>query len=282
MKILEIYKVSLNDFFSKQILALAILPIIGGVVFWAILFYIAHEVFGNEIFWALRVDNDFVGDFSWVQEILDRIVRFLIYIVSFVLPFLFAYLGNLIICAFLSEPIAKIIAARNFVLIDSIESKKEIESNAKSALLDSMNAESKSAQNSQNSQKLKLEGDTSLFRSLWQLVKHYALWVVLICAFLPVYFVPILGAFAFIVPNYLLFYWRLVVDMGECVLDRASFVFFEIKQKWFLRRAILPLFVLNFVPILNFFVPIFSLVVSAHIFLRELAKMRGFEFRNKH
>ncbi|WP_300972338.1 EI24 domain-containing protein, partial [Helicobacter rodentium] len=83
---------------------------------------------------------------------------------------------------------------------------------------------------------------------------------------LPLYFVPFIGSFVILLPNYWLFSKTLVADVGEGIFEKKQLKQIKREQKSKIRGITLPLYGLSLIPILGFFAPVFALTTLAHLF----------------
>lgn len=228
-----------TDFFSPYILKLVFLPLLFSILFWGAIFYF----FGGVAFdWLYSfVDLDFSFSLKillWIQSGLNFIIKLSLIALFVVAFYVFVMLSNLAFCGFLTP----------FVV--SYVHKTHYEANP-------------------------LFDDFGIVHILFFLLKTYLLYFLFLLLLLPFYFIPFLGALLILFLNYWLFYKTLAMDAGERIFTKEKFRGALMLYKNKIRGVVLPLYGLSLIPILNFFIPFYALIVLVHLFFylqsKELA-----------
>ena len=146
-----------NDFFTPFMLKLAILPLVISLLFWAIIFYFFGDNLFLELYDFIRPDLAIETSWlSWIQSLLDFIIKATLFIVLFVSFLVLSLLSNLIICSFLTPLVVNFIHKRHY-------------------------------------QNIQIAPDTSLFSSILSLVWIYLVYGFFLLILIPFYFIPFVG-----------------------------------------------------------------------------------------
>lgn len=219
-----------NDFFTPFMLKLAILPLVISLLFWAIIFYFFGDNLFLELYDFIRPDLAIETSWlSWIQSLLDFIIKATLFIVLFVSFLVLSLLSNLIICSFLTPLVVNFIHKRHY-------------------------------------QNIQIAPDTSLFSSILSLVWIYLAYGFFLLILIPFYFIPFVGTLFVLLPNYWLFSKTLSQDVGENIFKKTEFKTIKKTYKTSIRSLILPLYGLSLIPFLNFFIPFFALAALTHLF----------------
>ena len=219
-----------NDFFTPFMLKLAILPLVISLLFWTIIFYFFGDNLFLELYDFIRPDLAIETSWlSWIQSLLDFIIKATLFIVLFVSFLVLSLLSNLIICSFLTPLVVNFIHKRHY-------------------------------------QNIQIAPDTSLFSSILSLVWIYLVYGFFLLILIPFYFIPFVGTLFVLLPNYWLFSKTLSQDVGENIFKKTEFKTIKKTYKTSIRGLILPLYGLSLIPFLNFFIPFFALAALTHLF----------------
>lgn len=219
-----------KDFFTPYLLSLTFLPLFFAFIFWSVILYIFGGDWYAMLYQYLRLDlNLSIAWLTWIQSGLDYIIKTTLFVFLAFCFLIFSLLLTLIICSFLAPFVV------NFVR------NKHYPSHS-------------------------LDGNTSMVVSLFSLFGIYLLYLLFLILLLPLYFVPFVGSFVILLPNYWLFSKTLVADVGEGIFEKKQLKQIKKEQKSKIRSITLPLYGLSLIPILGFFAPVFALATLSHLF----------------
>ncbi|QOQ98235.1 EI24 domain-containing protein [Helicobacter winghamensis] len=226
----EYFELGRRDFFTPYLLKLAFLPLFFGFALLCGILYI----FGGEwyvfLYESLRVDFGFSSAWlAWIQSLFDYVIK-----ASVIVLFIFgvlagSFLISLSVCAFVTPYVARYIRDLHY-------------------------------------QECSIEGNANTFVVLLWLFGVYVCYALFLLALLPLYFIPFVGGFVMLIPSYWLFSKTMIADVGETIFKKEAFKELKKTQKGKVRSAVIPLFLINLIPIVGFFSPVYALSVLAHLF----------------
>ena len=220
-----------KDFLSFYILRLVFLPLLFSLLFWGVIFYFFGGLGFERLYELLRPNLALeISWLLWIQGVIDFVIKATLWVFFVILFLVLSLLSNLIICSFLAPLVVKFVCSKHYA-------------------------------------HKSLQGDTGLFVSVFYLLKTYVLYFVFLVILIPFYFIPFLGSLLILLPNYWLFSKTLVADVGENIFTQEDFKTIKKEHKKTIRNVILPLYGFSLIPLLNFFIPLYALVVLSHLFL---------------
>lgn len=220
-----------KDFFTPYLLSLTFLPLFFAFIFWSVILYAFgsdwYAMLYHHLHWDLNLSITWL---MWIQSSLDYIIKTTIFVFLAFCFLVFSLLLTLIICSFLAPFVVNFVRNKHYP-------------------------------------NCTLEGNTNLISSLLSLLGIYLLYLLFLVFLLPLYFVPFIGSFVILLPNFWLFSKTLVADVGEGIFEKNQLKQVKLEQKGKIRSVTLPLYGLSLIPILGFFAPVFALTTLAHLFL---------------
>lgn len=254
----QIIAQSVRDFFTKQMLKIAILPLLITMVIMLTFFYTAAD-YGFEAFSQFieasqngqetQIDPNAPFYFVWGMYIIaflfkysitSWLVGFLVYTVGTLFVMMFSVFLTLIIIGFLTPMILNIIHKRHY-------------------------------------SELKLNGFGTLMSPVWILVKSSLIMILLFILFIPLYFIPIVNLFAINFPFYYFFHKMLTFDVASTVLTEDEYKIIQNKKAMSFRFRTLFLYILSMIPSITLFTAVFFIIYLGHGYFQELKKLKGFE-----
>ncbi len=219
-----------QDIFTPYLLGLTFLPLFFALIFWGAILYFFGQDWYAMLYQSLHLDlNLSITWLTWIQSSLDYIIKTTIFIFLAFAFLVLSLLLTLIICSFLAPFVVNFVRNKHYPV----------------AVLD---------------------GNTNTIVSLLSLTGVYLLYLFFLILLLPFYFVPFVGSFVVLLPNFWLFSKTLIADVGEGIFAKNELKRIKVEQKNKIRSVILPLYGLSLIPILGFFVPVFALTTLAHLF----------------
>lgn len=116
---------------------------------------------------------------------------------------------------------------------------------------------------------LSLHTGESLLASLVSFAKMLASFIFWLLLCLPLYFIPVIGGFLWLIPFYRFFAQSLMLDVAGLILEKEERIALEVAQPWELRGVLGTLYLLGLVPMLNLFTPLFQLLSLAHFLFQK-------------
>lgn len=260
MRDLILLKISIQDYFTKEMLQLLVFPLIGTFVVLIISFYSIADIglsqlentkieiqkqqvlIENNTAIETKSDETYTGsaiiDFLLRYSITSWIVTFLFYLFGlFVIGYLSIFI-SLIIVGFLTPYILRTIHKRHY----------------SSLILD--------------------EGYDTILGSFVKLLKTALVMIFLFIILIPFYFIPIINIFAINLPIYYFFHKMLNYDVSANIMKKESFQRIYYFNKNTFRRRTLFLYIISLIPLVAFFISIFYIIYIGHSYLILLEENR--------
>lgn len=257
---IQLLKNSIKDYFTKDMLKIALYPFIGSAIVLYMLFFTLADmglyslqetqvyVQQHEMVVENGVANESITDESYTgSSILDFllkytaswwIVSFFVYTIGF---FVIGYLSifiSLIIVGFFTPKILSIVHKRHF-------SNLEIHSNF------------------------------SVIDGIVQIVKSALMMLILFVLLFPLYFIPFFNIVAINIPFYYFFHKMLHFDIRSTITSKEQFVNIYYNEKGKMRLRTVFLYTLALIPFVAFFIAVFYIIYLGHVYFAKLSKMRN-------
>ena len=239
----DIVTISIKDFFSNEILKIAILPFIVTMFVVYLMFFgaasVALENFDNiQIeqtstntggFQAPQDDTmmDNIANFFLKSAAISWIVNILVYSLGAVAMVYVSIFISLIVIGFLTPYILNKIRNKHYL-------------------------------------NLQLEGNITIISSILYLIKVILIMLILFIALIPFYFIPVVNIFAINLPFYYLFHKLLNFDVGTTILDKYDLQEFKKNNTKKLRLRTLKLYLLSLIPFMSLILPVYYIVYIGH------------------
>ncbi len=257
----SLLKLSIKDFFSKEILKLALLPFIITMVVMYSLFFIAAD-YGLDQLSNTQVHieqsetthnpdgtthtetlNQFFSGSSIMTFLLKYsvtswLISFLVYTVgSFFVMYLSVMIALLVI-GFLTPWVVPIIRDRHY-------------------------------------SEIAIKGFGSIPEVLWHFIKTFAIMFALFLLLIPFYFIPLLNIVAFNIPTYYLFHRLLNFDVGSTICSKEDYLQIMFKRGNSIRIRTFVLYLVTLVPFAALFLVIYFVVYLSHVYFYELRQINA-------
>ncbi|WP_456382081.1 EI24 domain-containing protein [Hydrogenimonas sp.] len=122
---------------------------------------------------------------------------------------------------------------------------------------------------------IKCKATVSMWDYLLFMVGQFVLFLIFLLVSLPFWFVPIFGIVAMNAPFYFLFHKLLTRDVaGEILTKEEQKILFK-EAKWRIATTTLILYLLSLIPGVGILGQVFFVIVLAHQFFQETARLRG-------
>jgi hypothetical protein len=246
----KLLKLSIKDYFTKDMLKLIAFPLLGSFIVMMILFYsladmgLSHledtqiqiqqhqTMVENGVVNETTVNETYTGnsilDFLLRYTVTSWIVSFLVYTVGL---FAIGYLSiftSLIIVGFLTPTILHIIHKRHY------------------------------------SDLVLEEGYDNIIGGLVKFIKTALVMFILLIVFMPFYFIPVVNIIAINLPFYYLFHKMINYDVSANIMSKERFNRLYYINKSSFRGKTLFLYVISLIPFVAFFIAIFYIIYVGH------------------
>lgn len=251
MNEIELFKKSLKDFFTPQMLKLALIPlVITFLVMFVIFMGLADYGLDNldQVIVQTQNGEEFPIDpnapfyYVWAVSILTFLLQysitawlagFLLYTVGTYFIMIFSIFTTLIIIGFLTPNIVNVLQKRNYPNIH-------------------------------------LHGDDSVFSPIYIAIKSLFIMIILFIVLIPLYFIPIINILAFNLPIYYFFHKMLNFDVSSTMLNNKEFKEIYSRKKGRVRFRTLILYFISMVPFITLFSSVFYIIYLSNGYFEEL------------
>jgi hypothetical protein len=244
----DILRLSIKDFFTSDILKIAILPFVFTMIFVYISFFslasfgldqldnAVIETHSSTLGTSTDVNDNFADDvFSMVLKstIVTWLVNFLVYTIgSFAMIYVSVFI-SIIVIGFLTPYILSKIRNKHYSHIN-------------------------------------MHGDANLISPLFALMKYGLVMLFMLIIFIPLYFIPIIGLIVFNLPIFYFFHKMLNYDVASTILSSTDIRKFKYVNEKKLRLRSLLLFLLSMIPFMSLILPVFYIVYIGHGYFSTL------------
>lgn len=254
MSEIDLIKKSLKDFFTPQMIKIAIVPLFFTILIMLVLFMGAADyglasldqvIIQTQNGEEFPIDSDAPFYFVWAANVLTFLLQysitawlagFLLYTVGTYFILMFSVFITLFIIGFLTPNIIKILHKRNYP-------------------------------------NLKLNGHGSLISPLYILLKSSFVMILLFILFIPLYFIPIINIFAFNFPIYYFFHKLLNFDVASTMLSNEEYKEIYSRKKYSFRARTSFLYFISLIPFITLFSTVFYIIYLANGYFEELQRL---------
>jgi len=243
----KVLTLSIKDFFTKDILKIAILPFVVTLVFVYMLFLniatigLNHfdEIVIEEHQSGLQIeekDDDIVNSiisFIYKSTAVAWVVNFLVYTIGTFAVVYFSVFISLIVIGFLTPFILSKIRQKHYPMIE-------------------------------------FKGNIGIVSTIFYIIKTFFVMLLLFIVLFPFYFIPVIQIIAINLPFYYLFHKLLNFDVGTTILEKSELKYFKYQNSKQLRLRTLLLYMLSLIPFVALFLPVFYIVYIGHGYLLTL------------
>lgn len=255
MKELNLLTISLKDYFTKSMLSIVLLPLIGTIVVLYVMFFSAASSGLNSLEntqiqieqHQTRVENgeliqddtthtytgNSIIDFLLQYTITSWIVSFLVYFIGFVAIGYVSIFVSLLIVGLLTPKILSMIHRRHYADIN-------------------------------------VNGYGTLTGGIFKLLKSTLVMVILFLVFIPFYFIPFINIIAISLPFYYFFHKMLNYDVSSTLVSKEAYDELYYKNKDSIRAKTLFLYLVSLIPFVAFFIAVFYIIYIGHTYFRIL------------
>jgi len=256
----NLLRLSIKDFFTAEILKLALFPLLITLFVMYVLFFIAAD-FGLDQFSQAQLhiehsatqlapdgtvhtetrSEDYVGSgiLTWLLQFsaTSWIVSFLVYTVGTLIVMQLSVIIALFIIGFLTPWIVPIIQRRHYSDIS-------------------------------------IKGFGTIGEVSWHFIKTFFITLGLFILLMPLYFIPLIGILAFNIPFYYLFHKLLNFDVGSTICSKEEYFKIMYHKGNAIRVRTLLMYLLSLVPYVAIFSVVFFVVYLSHIYFSALKELQ--------
>jgi len=115
---------------------------------------------------------------------------------------------------------------------------------------------------------IKCNTSITIMQSLIFFTKTFAIFLMLLILFTPLYFIPAINALALQALFFYLFHTLLVFDVGTNIFNSSEYKIFKKKKYFTILTTNFVLFMLSQIPMIGLLIPLFTVIVITHISFR--------------
>ncbi len=255
---MNIFILSLKDFFTTKMLKYAILPFVATLVIMYVLFFVlagigldsmhasldVHSVtttMQNGIphtdTFSAHIQNSSIIQFLMKYALTSWLASFLVYAIGGFFVLYASVFIAVIVLGFMTPVILKELQRRHY-------------------------------------QDVKITGYSNPIEAIWLVFKWVVVMILLFFLLIPFYFIPLLNIIAFNLPLYYFFHKMLLYDVSSNLTTREEGKKIEYFSSTSLRLKTLFLYIISLVPFVVFFVAVFYVVYIGNTYFIELRKLR--------
>lgn len=262
MNEIDIFSRSVKDFFSSQMLKIAIFPLIITLIILYTMFFMAAD-FGisalKDIAEASQNGQDIVLDesapfyFLWISYLLVFLFKYSV--VSWIAGFLFYTIGTIFVFHVSVIFTIIIIGFLTPFVVNNLHKK--------------------------HYSHLKLNPYGTIMETLWVFFKAFFIMILLYILFVPLYFIPLINIIAFYFPLYYLFHKLLNFDVSSTILSKTQFEKIYEKDGGSFRLRTLLLYFTSTVPFVTLFIVVFYVIYLSNAYFIKLDELETKETKEQ-
>ena len=238
---MSIIQKSWRDFLSPAMIALNVLPVVFGIVCWAvILFYFSDNLLGFiNRFFPISWQNQLLISDSFLTNIMKGTIYVILYAFLGFFVVVFACVGNMFVSLFYTPLVVRYVYSKHY---PTLPKPKGI----------------------------------SLFDSLKAFFKMFVLFCAGLVVCIPFLFMPFVGAIVMLIPHFIFFYKATLFDVGTEILGKQNYEHFMQEKNNKLQIAFAA-YALGFIPVFNFFAPLLQILIFTHFCFANQALLESSE-----
>ena len=256
-----IISTSLEDFFTKPIIKIALYPLIITMFILYMMFFTAADiginslenqvihvessqtsVDSNGVVNSSESSETYVGqgivDFLLKYSLTSWLASFLIYTMGSIIVMMFSVFISLLIIGFLTPMILTVIQKRHYPTLE-------------------------------------FKGYGSLYSVAYVSIKSIMVMIFLFIVLIPFYFIPLFNIIAFNLPLYYLFHKLLNFDVISTVMTKEESYYLKAKYSGLFRIRTLLLYFISMIPFITLFSTVFYIVYLGHGYMSKLEELRA-------
>ena len=258
MNEIEILIKSLKDFFTSQMLKIALVPLIVTMIILYMMFFAAAD-FGISSLQEIAAASQ-----NGEEVIIDENAPFYFVWATYLIVFLFKYSFTSWIAGFLFYTVGTVIVLQASVILSIV-------------VIGFLTPMILGVLHKRHYSHLTLHGHGSLLSPLWVLFKSAFMMIFLFVILIPVYFVPVLNIFALALPFYYFFHKLLNYDVSSTLLSEEEFEKIYKTQANNFRLRTLFLYFVSMIPFATLFTAVYYIIYLGHAYFIKLDELYKFD-----
>ncbi len=254
LKEIDILSRSLKDFLSSSMLKIAFVPLLITMLILYSLFFAAAD------FGISALQETAQAAQNGQEVIIDENAPFYFVWLSSLIVFLFKYSFTSYIAGILFYTIGSVIVLQLSMILSI-------------AIIGFLTPMILAILHKRHYSHIKLEGYGTLMSSFLVLIKSIFMMILLLVLLIPVYFVPVLNAFALTFPFYYFFHKLLNFDVSSTILSKEQYDEIYKKEANAFRFRTLFLYILSLIPFVTLFTSVFYVIYLGHAYFIKLERL---------
>ncbi|PAF42297.1 EI24 domain-containing protein [Helicobacter sp. 11S03491-1] len=225
---LSILKKSWEDFFSFKMIALNLLPILIGVMLWGVILFYFHETIFGWLEHLLPLSwQNLLQNQGFFAQIGNFFIKLFLYILLIFFIIILTLIGNIFISIFYT-PLVVTYLHKKYYLDTQLHSFGGISS------------------------------------SITHFSKSFARFILFTLILVPLYFIPLIGIFAILIPHFFFFKSTMIFDIGSSIFAKSDYQSVLSNHKSKLYQITIIAYVFSLIPIFNLFATLLQTILIAH------------------
>lgn len=231
----QIIKKSWEDFFSFKMLTLNLLPIVVGIGFWSfVLFYFGGEILGWLEHFLPTSWQDILKNPGILASIGGFFIKLFLYILLGFFVIVLTLIGNIFISIFYTPIVISYLRKKYYHQID-------------------------------------IDSFGGIKTSVFHFSKSLGWLILFIIILIPLFFIPLVGVFAILIPHFFFFKNTMFFDVGSSVFEESEYHSFISHNKIKIYQVSLIAYIFSLIPFFNFFATLLQTIIIARFILEKKA-----------
>ena len=255
MNEIEIIFKSVKDFFSAQMLKIALVPLFLIILIFYALFFTAADFGINEL------QQIAIASQNGQEVIISQDAPFYFVWMTYLIVFLFKYSFLSWIAGFLLYTVGTVIILQVSVIFSII-------------IISFLTPMILSILHKKYYSHLSLNGYGNILGSFFILMKSIFIMILLAIIFIPIYFIPVLNILAFSFPFYYFFHKLLNYDVSSTILSKEEYKIIYKKDASSFRLRTLFLYFISMIPMAAIFTAVYYIIYLGHSYFKKLEELQ--------
>lgn len=231
----QIIKKSWEDFFSFKMIALNLLPIIIGLGFWSFtLFYFGGEILGWLQHFLPTSWQDLLKNPGLLASIGGFFIKLFIYLLLGFFVIILTIIGNIFISIFYTPIVVGYLQKKYY-------------------------------------HQIHLHSFGNIKTSIFYFLKSLGWLIFFVIILIPLFFIPVIGVFAVLLPHFFFFKNTMFFDVGSSIFDEYEYRSFLSSNKIKIYQVSMIAYIFSLIPFFNFFATLLQTIIIARFLLERKA-----------
>lgn len=231
----QIIRKSWEDFFSFKMIALNLLPIIIGLGFWGFtLFYFGGEILGWLQYFLPTSWQELLKNPGILASIGGFFIKLFLYLLLGFFVIILTIIGNIFISIFYTPIVIGYLRKKYYHQID-------------------------------------LDCFGNIKTSIFYFFKSLGWFILFVIVLSPLYFIPLVGVFAVLIPHFFFFKNTMFFDVGSSIFDESEYRSFISSNKIKIYQVSLIAYIFSLIPFFNFFATLLQTIIISRFLLERKA-----------